>query len=71
MSSSAGRARQRLQHEPQGQLLGQRGCVTVLPEPEDGARMAAKEPTLNEEEIMLLAGHSSSNMTNAYYGDRN
>lgn len=27
--------------------------------------------SLNEEEIMLLAGHSSSAMTNAYYGDRN
>ena len=26
---------------------------------------------LNEEEIMLLAGHGSSAMTNAYYGDRN
>jgi integrase len=26
---------------------------------------------LNEEEIMLLAGHSSSAMTNVYYGDRN
>ena len=26
---------------------------------------------LNEEEIMMLAGHSSSTMTNAYYGDRN
>lgn len=27
--------------------------------------------SLNEEEIMMLAGHSSSNMTNAYFGDRN
>lgn len=26
---------------------------------------------LNEEEIMLLAGHSSSSITNIYYGDRN
>lgn len=27
--------------------------------------------SLNEDEIMLLAGHSSSSMTNAYFGDRN
>ena len=27
--------------------------------------------SLDEEEIMLLAGHSSSSMTNAYFGDRN
>lgn len=26
---------------------------------------------LNEEEIMMLAGHSSSAMTNVYYADRN
>jgi len=26
---------------------------------------------LSEDEIMMLAGHSSSTMTNAYYGDRN
>jgi len=26
---------------------------------------------LNEDEIMMLAGHSSSTMTNVYYGDRN
>jgi cobalamin biosynthesis Co2+ chelatase CbiK len=27
--------------------------------------------SLNEDEIMMLAGHGSISMTNAYYGDRN
>ena len=39
--SAAEQARLGRQHEPQGQLLGQRGNGALLPELEDGARLAA------------------------------